>query len=270
MIPVDGRIDVHHHVATQHNPLYQVPDPRIWWSEKEALEMMDRNNISVAMLSYGGRLPQNPHMIKTMMAVRDSPLGRTKPLRAAMRRSAHRANLVAADIASKHRDRFGFFATMMLLNPDDAIGEASFAFDELGADGLFMPTNVGTVYLGEPVHDPLFAELDRRGSVVFVHPMHLPCPLIPAIPAHVCDFLLSTVRAATNLVPQRSSTAFPPNSVHSHSRRWIHPLCGAADVHDAVAGDGRTQCRQLGGRLPLVLLLYGRCYRARPCERMTG
>ena len=37
--------------------------------------------------------------------------------------------------------------------------------------------------------------------------MALPCALIPGVPAHVCDFLLSTVRAATTLVrngvPQR-------------------------------------------------------------------
>lgn len=93
------------------------------------------------------------------------------------------------------------------MTPDDAIVEALFAFDELGADGLFIATNIGAVYLGDPLFDPLFAELDRRASVVFVHPMALPWALIPGVPAHVCDFLLSTVRAATtlvrNAVPQR-------------------------------------------------------------------
>lgn len=209
MMSFDGRIDVHHHVATENNPLYELQGPRIWWSDKEALTMMDDNNIAVALLSYGGTLPQNPRLISAMMAIRDSRLGRTKPLLAAMRKAARRANLVAAEIASRHQDRFGFFATMMLLNPDNAIAEASFAFDELGADGLFMPTNVGTVYLGDPVYEPLFGELDRRGSVVFVHPMRLPCPLISGIPAHVCDFLLSTVRAATTLVRNEVPRRFP-------------------------------------------------------------
>lgn len=98
-----------------------------------------------------------------------------------MRRAAHQANLEVADIASRHPDRFGFFATLMLLNSDDAIAETSFAFDELGADGLFMPTNVGKVYLGDRLYDPLFAELDRRGAAVFVHPLALPCPLVTGI-----------------------------------------------------------------------------------------
>jgi predicted TIM-barrel fold metal-dependent hydrolase len=98
---------------------------------------------------------------------------------------------------------------MILIDPEDAIAEASFAFNELGADGLVMPTNIGAVYLGDPLYDPLLAEPDRRGLVVFVHPMALPCPLIPGIPAHGCDFLLSTVRAATTACPQRSPRRFP-------------------------------------------------------------
>lgn len=209
MISMNGRIDVHHHVATDNNPLFELPGPRIWWSEAEALKMMDNNDVAVAMLSHTGRLPQNPRTIKAMMAIRDGPLGRTKPVRAAMRKAARHTNLAAAELALRHPDRFGFFATIMLLDPDDAIGEASFAFDELGADGLFMPTNIGAVYLGDPLFDPLFAELDRRGSVVFVHPMALPCAPIPGVPTHVCDFLLGTVRAATALVRNEVPRRFP-------------------------------------------------------------
>ena len=209
MISMNGRIDVHHHVATENNPLYELPGPRIWWSEREALKMMDNNDVAVAMLSHTGRLPQNPRTIKAMMAIRDGPLGRTKPVRAAMRKAAHRTNLAAAELASRRPDRFGFFATIMLLDTEDAIGETSFAFDELGADGVFMPTNIGAVYLGDPLFDPLFAELDRRGAVVFVHPMALPCPLITGVPAHVCDYLLSTVRAATTLVRNAVPQRFP-------------------------------------------------------------
>ena len=209
MISMDGRIDVHHHVATDNNPLYELPGPRIWWSEAEALKMMDNNDAAVAMLSHTGRLPQNTQTIKAMMAIRDSPLGRTKPVRAAMRKAAHHTNLAAAELASHHPDRFGFFATKMVLDPDDAIAETSFAFDELGADGLFMPTNIGAVYLGDPLFEPLFAELNRRGSVVFVHPMALPCAPICRVPPHVCDFLLSTVRAATTLVRNGVPQRFP-------------------------------------------------------------
>ena len=38
-----------------------------------------QNDVAVAMLSHTGRLPQSRQTIKAMMAIRDSPLGRTKP-----------------------------------------------------------------------------------------------------------------------------------------------------------------------------------------------
>jgi hypothetical protein len=74
-------------VATENGPLYELSGPRIWCSEDEALKMMDDNDVSVAMLSHTGRLPQNPRMVKAMRAIRDRPLGRTKPMRTAMRRA---------------------------------------------------------------------------------------------------------------------------------------------------------------------------------------
>jgi len=52
VITLDRRIDVHYHVATENNPLYELSGPRIWWSEDEALKMMDNNDVSVAMLSH--------------------------------------------------------------------------------------------------------------------------------------------------------------------------------------------------------------------------
>lgn len=241
MISIDGRIDVHHHVATENNPLYEMPGPRIWWSENEALKMMDNNDVAVAMLSHTGRLPQNPRTIKAMTAIRDSPLGRTKPVRAAMCKAAQRTNLAAAEIASRHPDRFGFFATIMLLDPDDAIAEVSFALDDLGADGLFMPTNIGAVYLGDPLYDPLFAELNRRGSVVFVHPMALPCPLIPGVPAHVCDFLLSTVRAATTLVRNQVPQRFPAiRFIFTHAGGFIPYAVQRMSLTLSQIMDGRS------------------------------
>jgi hypothetical protein len=49
-LPEPYRIDVHHHVATQNNPLYDVPDGMSWWSVDNALRVMDGNQIRVAML----------------------------------------------------------------------------------------------------------------------------------------------------------------------------------------------------------------------------
>jgi aminocarboxymuconate-semialdehyde decarboxylase len=59
-------------------------------------------------------------------------------------------------------------------------------------------------YLGDPVFEPRWAELDRRHAVVFVHPGHSPGqPLVPAA-AGVADplvnFPFETTRTAVQLV----------------------------------------------------------------------
>ncbi|MDT5286047.1 MAG: 6-methylsalicylate decarboxylase [Mycobacterium sp.] len=207
------RIDVHHHVATESNPLYGLPDGLTWWSVDNALRVMDGTGIAVAMLSPQARLPSNPTLIRVMQRMRDGPSGRAKPIRELMRKAVRKSNEEVARTAQLHPDRFGFFANLALLNTEDALRETEYAFDTLGADGVFLPTNVGSIYLGEPVFEPLFAELNRRSAVIFVHPMHLPCPAVPGIPGHVADFLLSTVRAATNLVRTSTLRRYPSLTV---------------------------------------------------------
>lgn len=51
-------------------------------------------------------------------------------------------------------------------------------------------------YLGAEGQDPLFAALDERRALAFVHPAALPDPEVPGIPPFATDFLLDTSRAA--------------------------------------------------------------------------
>jgi 6-methylsalicylate decarboxylase len=173
---------VHNHMATEFLPAFDIShgEDMTWWSLDAALRTMDENDIRVAILS-----PMQ------------TPL---KDRSASMRGEIRRVNEQVAAIAASRPDRFTFFASANLLNADDAVAEASYGLDCLGAAGILMFTNIGNSYLGDPVFEPLLAELNRRGAVVFVHPLQLPCPLVSGIPGHVCDFLQSTVRAATNLV----------------------------------------------------------------------
>jgi hypothetical protein len=45
-VTVVKRIDVHHYVATEHNPLYDVPADYQWWTVDSALRVMDENAIT--------------------------------------------------------------------------------------------------------------------------------------------------------------------------------------------------------------------------------
>ena len=120
------------------------------------------------------------------------------------RAMARKLNEYCAELAQEHPGRFGFFASLTLPDVDGALQELDYAYTELGADGVALHANCKGVYLGDPIFDLVFEELDRRRAVVFVHPSTLPGPGVPGIPAYAADFLLDSVRAALNLA--RSGT----------------------------------------------------------------
>jgi predicted TIM-barrel fold metal-dependent hydrolase len=122
---------------------------------------------------------------------------------------AREMNEFAGALVTKRPDRFGFFATLPLPDVPAAIDEAAYSFNVLNADGVALLANTGGQYLGAPALDPLFAELDRRAAVVFVHPSILPGPAVPGVPAFAVDFLLDTTRAAVTFVQNGVIQRYP-------------------------------------------------------------
>lgn len=185
------RIDVHHHIVP---PAYaewlvssgfrdaggrELPA----WSADEALAVMDAHDIATAVVSVS------------------TPGVHLRAGNDAIARSKARAvNEFAARLARDHPERFRFFATLPLPDVDGALEEAAYAFDTLRASGVIVLANVHGRYVGGPEDEPLFAELDRRGAVVFVHPSELPGGRVEGIPPFAADFLLDTTRAACRLV----------------------------------------------------------------------
>ncbi len=64
---------------------------------------------------------------------------------------------------------------------------------------MLLANSAGT-YLGQDGQDDLFAALDARSAVVFIHPADLPGPTVDGIAPFAADFLLDTTRAAYLLV----------------------------------------------------------------------
>jgi predicted TIM-barrel fold metal-dependent hydrolase len=92
---------------------------------------------------------------------------------------------------------------------DRAVAETVRALDELGADGVVLLANNVGEYLGQEGQDELFAALDARSAVAFVHPATLPGPEVPGIPPFATDFLLDTTRAAYLLVSNGVRHRYP-------------------------------------------------------------
>ena len=61
-------------------------------------------------------------------------------------------------------DHFGGFATMPLPDVDASLRELEYSYDTLGLDGVVLFTSQGDRYLGDPLYDPFFEELERRNA----------------------------------------------------------------------------------------------------------
>lgn len=101
--------------------MFDVPHGRTWWSVDNAIRVMNDNEIRVAILSPVGLPPMSTALLKPMMAVRDGSIGRIKPIRELIRKATRQENQKMAELAASHPDRFGFFATLMLRDAEDAL-----------------------------------------------------------------------------------------------------------------------------------------------------
>ncbi len=84
--------------------------------------------------------------------------------------AARLANDLCADLRRQYPQRFELFAIFPLPHMDAALKELARAMDELGMVGAAVGTTVRGKSIAHPAFDPLYAELNRRGAVLFVHP----------------------------------------------------------------------------------------------------
>ncbi|MFL9889065.1 amidohydrolase family protein [Paraburkholderia agricolaris] len=191
------RIDVHQHVVP---PFWadELPSnggdqsgtaiPR--WSPQSAVDMMDSQQIATGILSLTAPsvAAWKPDERRTM---------------------ARRVNEYTADLVVKRPTRFGHFATLPLPDVDGALHELGYALDELRADGVVLLSNYEGKYLADPTFEPLWAELDRRRAVVFVHPGLPQIRGLDAVAAPMVDYPFDTTRAAVQLVQNGIIDRYP-------------------------------------------------------------
>src|SRR5690348_11864337 len=160
-------IDVHHHVVP---PFYlaenrdrivaagggRINPAYLSWTPEQALAAMDKHGIATAVLSL-------------------SAAGGGFGDREAAARMARRVNEYTADLMRAHAGRFGLFAIIPLPDTDASLHEIEYAYGVLKADGVGLATNYNDKWLGHPDYQPVLEELNRRKSVVFVHPATSSC-----------------------------------------------------------------------------------------------
>jgi predicted TIM-barrel fold metal-dependent hydrolase len=115
------------------------------------LRLMDRAGVGMQVLSAAPQLPYGEDREKAVAAARF-------------------VNEQYAALVTRHPDRFRSFAAIPMPHVDESIAEMGRALDELGMIGVVMNTTVRDRALVEPEFEPIFAELDRRDAVLYLHP----------------------------------------------------------------------------------------------------
>jgi predicted TIM-barrel fold metal-dependent hydrolase len=125
---------------------------------------------------------------------------------------AHSCNEFLADLVRYDPEHFGGFATMPLPDVDASLRELEYAYDTLGLDGVVLFTSQGDRYLGDPLYEPFFEELERRKAIVFIHPNTIPPGAnVPKlhIPYGVTEFTFDTTRCVANLLYSGTLERYP-------------------------------------------------------------
>lgn len=184
MTVVNGWVDVHAHFApalTEKQRLQQwegmraqqflAPQP-YHWSPESALDYMDRVGVAMQLLSNT--------FAPSLQALRDT-------------------NDYGAKIVADHPTRFGLLAALPTDDPDAAVSEIERAQSDLRADGYAVSARYNGVFLGDERLDPVWAELNRRRAVVFVHPNPSAPPQL-GLPVILMDVAFETARSTADLL----------------------------------------------------------------------
>jgi 6-methylsalicylate decarboxylase len=115
------------------------------------LRLMDRAGVQIQVLSACPQLPYGEDGTKATTAARF-------------------VNDQYAELVQAHPDSFRAFAALPMPHLDESIGEMRRALDQLGMAGIALNTTVLGRALVEPGYEPVFAELNSRGAVLYLHP----------------------------------------------------------------------------------------------------
>ena len=193
------RIDIHYHI---------IPEPYVRalanrgitgstfvkfpkWTPEKALKQMDANSVETAITSLS---TPGVWFGDVSLATELSRL----------------CNEFQAQMMANYPGRFGSLACLPLPDMEGALAEMEYALDALELDGVVLLSDTDGRYLGHPDYEELFAELNRRQAVVFIHPHDDPRRTRRyEIFSPLLEWPIHTTRAAVDLLYTGRLARFP-------------------------------------------------------------
>ena len=192
------KIDVHHHILPQEfvSKLAElgitkglgVPLPD--WNPEKSLAFMGKNGIRAAVVSIA------------VPGIVDD---------AVLRELSRWCNEYTAALKKDYPGVFNGLAALPLPDVAGALAEVEYALDRLNLDGVGLFTHYNGVYLGNKKFDDLFRELNKRKTVVFIHPIDPPEHYNPGLsmPHALIEASFETTRAVANLLYTGTLDTYP-------------------------------------------------------------
>jgi predicted TIM-barrel fold metal-dependent hydrolase len=213
-----AKIDVHHHLVP---PRYQAANQEhivkelgaslaalsAAWTPGGAIERMDKAGVAVAFNSI-----TSPGVwFNDGEAARDT---------------ARICNDYGAQLMRDFPGRFGMFAAIPLPDAEGSLREIEYALDVLKLDGIGLLTSYDGKLLGDPAFAPVFDELNRRKTIVFVHPTLSCCGnTIPGVGNSLIEFPMDTLRTITSLLVSGSFARYADiRFIFSHGGGVLVPV----------------------------------------------
>ncbi len=182
-----NRIDTHFHMLPQFwtdalvkkvgKPTWGVPE----WSLETAIDVMDRLQTGTGIIS----------LATPSVSVWEGE---------EQRELTKRVNEFGVDLVAKAKGRLGYFATLPMPNVESTVEEIGRAYDTYHADGVILISSYKGVYLGDKIFDPVWAELNQRKAVIFIHPGIPELKPLEGVPQPTVDFPMDSTRCALSLV----------------------------------------------------------------------
>ena len=219
---VPHRIDVHHHIFPRSVMDLQEKLNLKWgkletprglpqWTPQTMFDDMDNNGVASVVIAPAGPGAWFGNVERARLICRAW-------------------NEYAANLKRDNPRRVGVFALVALPDVEGSLREIEFALDVLKFDGVALYSSYDQKYPGDEKYAAVFAELNRRKAIVFVHPVACCGALVPGVPTNAYELPFDTTRAIASLLFSGTLSKNPDiRFIFSHAGGAMPMLAGRID-----------------------------------------